>query len=210
MYYISFILAVQYNSENNSWNTWLDIFKNKIPKVSNEAKNTFVKLKEQLEQGISVDNWDKWINKNNLADKSLIDFLKDANYSAKDLANYQQYLIDTGKSTSAFTSFTKKAGAALKSFGAAMSSMAITWAIGEVIGLIAKGIDNIVSIRIFTRDDEQIICFLLRFFVCVTKLFYITLERQDEYAEYNKIVNQIAEMFPQMVQGYTNEGNAIL
>lgn len=31
----------------------------------------------------------------------------------------------------------------------------------------------------------------------------------DEYAEYNKIVNQIAEMFPQMVQGYTDEGNAI-
>ena len=122
-------MAVQYNSENNSWNTWLDIFKNKIPKVSNEAKNTFVKLKEQLEQGISVDNWDKWINKNNLADKSLIDFLKDANYSAKDLANYQQYLIDTGKSTSAFTSFTKKAGAALKYFCAAMSSIAITLAI---------------------------------------------------------------------------------
>lgn len=32
----------------------------------------------------------------------------------------------------------------------------------------------------------------------------------DEYSEYNDIVNQIAEMFPTMVQGYTNEGNAIL
>ena len=32
----------------------------------------------------------------------------------------------------------------------------------------------------------------------------------DEYQEYNSIVNDIADMFPQMVQGYTNEGNAIL
>ncbi|MBQ3512509.1 MAG: phage tail tape measure protein, partial [Lachnospiraceae bacterium] len=32
----------------------------------------------------------------------------------------------------------------------------------------------------------------------------------DEYSEYNDIVNQIADMFPTMVQGYTDEGNAIL
>ena len=31
-----------------------------------------------------------------------------------------------------------------------------------------------------------------------------------EYARYNEIVNQIAEMFPQMVRGYTDEGNAII
>lgn len=65
-------MAVQYNSENNNWETWIDLFKNRIPAASDEAKETFVKLKNQLEQGISVDNWDKWINKNNLADESLI------------------------------------------------------------------------------------------------------------------------------------------
>lgn len=32
----------------------------------------------------------------------------------------------------------------------------------------------------------------------------------DEYSEYNDIVNQIAEMFPTMITGYTDEGNAIL
>lgn len=32
----------------------------------------------------------------------------------------------------------------------------------------------------------------------------------DEYARYNEIVNQIADIFPQMVQGYTDEGNAII
>lgn len=42
-------------------------------------------------------------------------------------------MIANGKSTSAFTTFTKKAGTALKSLGAAMASMAIKWAIGKVI-----------------------------------------------------------------------------
>lgn len=32
----------------------------------------------------------------------------------------------------------------------------------------------------------------------------------DEYSEYNDIVNQIANMFPSLVQGYTDEGTAIL
>lgn len=31
-----------------------------------------------------------------------------------------------------------------------------------------------------------------------------------EYTRYNEIVNQIADMFPQMIQGYTDEGNAII
>ena len=32
----------------------------------------------------------------------------------------------------------------------------------------------------------------------------------DEYSEYNDIVNQIADMFPNLITGYTDEGNAIL
>ena len=31
-----------------------------------------------------------------------------------------------------------------------------------------------------------------------------------DYAEYNDIVNKIADMFPQMIQGYTEEGIAII
>ena len=32
----------------------------------------------------------------------------------------------------------------------------------------------------------------------------------SQYKRYNEIINQIADMFPQMVRGYTNEGNAII
>src|SRR5699024_2151625 len=32
----------------------------------------------------------------------------------------------------------------------------------------------------------------------------------EEYTRYNEITNQIADMFPQLIQGYTDEGNAII
>lgn len=32
----------------------------------------------------------------------------------------------------------------------------------------------------------------------------------EEYRQYNEITNKIAELFPQMIQGYTDEGNAII
>lgn len=92
---------------------------------------------------LSKDTLDNFINKNNLADESLINFLKDANYGTKDLANYQQYLKDTGKATSSFTSFTQKATTVLKSLGAAMASMAINWVIGEIISAAITLYDNL-------------------------------------------------------------------
>jgi len=33
---------------------------------------------------------------------------------------------------------------------------------------------------------------------------------EDEFSQYNKVVNQIADMFPTMVDGWTSEGNAII
>ena len=135
-------MAVQYDSKNNSWNTWIDTFKNKIPTASNEAKDTFTKIKEQLEQGLSVDNWDDFIKNNNLADESLTNFLKDANYGTKDLANYQQYLR---QATSTFADFTKKAGSVLKSFSADMMSIGVNWLISEAIGAATITFGNLIN-----------------------------------------------------------------
>lgn len=79
-------------------------------------------------------NFEEFIKDNELADKSLIEFLSGAeSYGKKNLANYQQYLKDTGKATSTFANYTKKAGSVLKTFGAAFGSMFISWAIGKVI-----------------------------------------------------------------------------
>lgn len=146
------VKAVQYNSDKG-WSTWLDAFKNKIPEVSKEADDFFKKLKDinvnltsdAVKSMIDANVFDDYIKNQNLADESLIAFLKDTNYGKKDLVSYQQYLKDTGKATSTFTDFTKKAGTVLKSFGAALGSMAVNWVISEVFELAVTAITNYIN-----------------------------------------------------------------
>lgn len=147
-------MAVQYNSEDGWGGFIIDLYKAKkrIIDVSAEATGFFEKYKQKgqdlsqiiFEISSNKNGLESFIHDSNLADESLINFLKDANYGTKNLANYQQYLKDTGKATSMFSGFTQKATTVLKSFGAAMASMAINWAIGEIISLVAKGVDNLI------------------------------------------------------------------
>lgn len=95
----------------------------------------FIKLRKN--------NFQDFIKENELADESLVNFLEDVDIKDKSLERYQQYLKDTGKATSMFSGFTQKATSVLKSFGAAMASMAVMWAIGEIVSLVVKGFDNL-------------------------------------------------------------------
>lgn len=151
-------MAVQYDSENDSFKTWINRIKNDIPEASQEAQDTFKKLKQELEQNISSDNIDNWIQSNKLADESLIDFLRDAKYGTKDLDNYQQYLKDTSNTTISFSNIVKKTGPILKSFGASLASMAVNWALGEIIGIASTAIDNYVNRIKYANEamDESI------------------------------------------------------
>lgn len=129
-------MAVQYNSENDSWSTWLNVLKNKIPSASKEAIDTFEKIKKAQEAGYKIDNMDRWIHQNKLADESLIKFLTDTKYSEKTLANYQLYLKESANSMNLFQRAGKAAGTAIKSLVATLGSMVAMWAIGEVISLV--------------------------------------------------------------------------
>ena len=95
--------------------------------------------------------FNNFITQQNLADESLIAFLRDANYGTKDLASYQQYLKDTGKATSTFSILTSKAGTVLKSFSAAMASMGFNWIIVSLIGLAVKFVDDMHT----TLEEQQ-------------------------------------------------------
>ena len=130
-------MAVQYDSKNNSWSTWLDIFKKDIPSASKEAVSAFEKIKKAQEAGYNIDNMDRWIHQNKLADETLISFLQDTKYSEKTLENYQLYLEKSADNMTLFQRAGKAAGNAIKSIGAAIGSMAATWAIGEVLSLVA-------------------------------------------------------------------------
>ena len=117
-------MAVQYNSENDSWTTWISKLKSKlkkeIPEVSKEAEGFFEKmnkvgatitsdtLKPMLESTNGA--FDDYIKNNKLADETLISFLQDTKYGTKDLASYQQYLKESSQSMTLFQRASKAAG----------------------------------------------------------------------------------------------------
>lgn len=193
-------MAVQYNKDDNRWSGLLaDIYNAKkgIREVSDEATKFFDKTKDWKNTSLVITDENKFnsfIKKMNLADESLIDFLKDTKYGKKDLESYQQYLKDTGKSTSTFTSFTKKAGAALKSFGAAMASMGINWVIGEVIAFVATNIEKFGNASKHAAENAKALASEMNNSISSMSSNASTLSGlNDEYQKLSKGVNKLGE-----------------
>lgn len=230
-------MAVQYDKENGL-TTWLNLLKREVANISSEVNalfdNVISKMNDAQWQEIfdSENGWENFIAKNKIADEDFKEFLGTIDNAKFTLKDYQQYLKDTGKATSTFTAFTKKAGTALKSLGAAFGSMMVNLAIVTVIKLVVKGIDNLIHSAEHCKERvdelmesyqsaldkansnaktiEDLASRYEELSKGVDRLGRNLSLTTDEYSEYNKIANQIAEMFPQMVQGYTDEGNAIL
>lgn len=142
-------MAVQYNSKDNTWSTWLDTFKKEIPEASEESINAFEKLAKAQAKGYDPtinDRMEKWIHQNKLADETLISFLQDnehVEYATKDLATYQLYLKNTSGGLTLFQRATKAAGTATKKFIGTLGSMAAMWAISEAISLVISGFSKL-------------------------------------------------------------------
>lgn len=136
-------MVIQYDPGTDSWSSWFGIL-TKVPSASQEAITTLSELQKRVQQGFNTDNYDSFIQDSNLADKSLIAFLKDTEYGTKDLASYQEYLKNTASATSLFETITKKAGSVVKSFGATLANMALMYVATFVAGKVIEFIDNTV------------------------------------------------------------------
>lgn len=137
-------MAVQYNSKNNAWGGFIiDTYKAKkgIIEVSEEATKLFDKYKDKdlsnaMDQIMSHGTFDNFIEKNKLADETLISFLKDTEYSEKTLENYQLYLKNSANGLTLFQRAGKAAGSAIKTLGATLANMALVWVISEAVSMI--------------------------------------------------------------------------
>lgn len=124
-------MAVQYNSENDSWTTWLSTLKKDIPKVSKDAKSLF----KELDSGkLKVTDWQGYCSSVKMTDETLISFLQDTKYSEKTLENYQLYLKKSSGSLILFQRATKAAATATKKLFATLGSMSAMFAIVSLIG----------------------------------------------------------------------------
>ena len=149
VYYIRKFLAVQYNSDTNSFVTWLDKLKTETPIVKKEIGDFFemanmkgLKLEELSK--VSNNVFDKFCKDYKIADSDLKQFLKTWDGAGDIFQAFQQYLKNTQGGLTGFSGALSKAQGVLKGFGAALGSMGINWAIGEVIGFAANAIDDYI------------------------------------------------------------------
>ena len=224
-------MIVNYD-QTNGWS----LFGSKRNLASQEAIGFFDKVAKEQTRGTTITSWDLYAKNAGVADESLNKFLADTKYRTKDLATYNQYLKDTGKATSGFASMTSKAGSVLKSFGAMASnilaSMAVSMLISKGIELAAKKWDeyshsqeNAIEKGTKTLEDHKA---SLQELNTASKLVadsgarFEELSRgvsasgqnisltSDEFEEYQSIVSQLANSFPELIDGYDSLGNPII
>jgi len=74
------------------------------------------------------------------------DFLADTKYGTKDLSTFKQYLKDNNIAFSGFSKVVNAGKTALKSFGATLASIGITWLAGEAIKLYLKCFNELLPV----------------------------------------------------------------
>ena len=89
--------------------------------------------------------WQQWGQTMGYTDKQLLTFLGDVDSGKRNINEMGTIINNTTKSTSTFSSFTSKAGSALKSFGSSMLSMGANMLAGFGIGLAIDGLIKGVS-----------------------------------------------------------------
>ena len=136
-------MAVQYNSDSNSFSTIFDGLIGKISPVKKEIKEFFELANAK---GIPLNEWSK-VNNNvfddlckefKVTDSELKNFLRTWDGSGDISEAFTAHMKQSTESMTLFQRGAKAAGTAFKTVVAAVGSMAITFAISEVISIISE------------------------------------------------------------------------
>lgn len=196
-------LTQQQNLINTTKGSWTDYFNN-------------------LGKG---EKWQIEFIKNTDLQKTSLDDVKKAYNSARDAA------IAHNAALKQQTIGAKAAALGMKALAVAGNMIAM-WAITKAIDFVIKGIDNLAhsaehckervdelissyksaldSANSNAKKVEDLVEKYEKLSSGVNNLGKNISLTNEEYEEYNSLVNDIADMFPTLVQGYTDEGNAIL
>lgn len=190
----------------------------KIDAISQAAKNGQIDLA----------NYVSSLNDTDIALKAYVASVQDGNYS---LAGFQQFITQHNASVQASGIAAKAAAIGHQLLNSALT-MGISLLASFAIEGIIKGLDELIVTTeeaaeaakevIDTYTDAQKTMRSNAKTISEISSEYEELAKgvdkfgrninltTEEYKRYNNIVNQIADMFPQMILGYTAEGNAIL
>ena len=136
-------MAVQYNSDSNSFSTIFDGLIGKISPVKKEIKEFFELANAK---GIPLNEWSKVSNnvfddlckEFKVTDSELKNFLRTWDGSGDISEAFTAHMKQSTESMTLFQRGAKAAGTAFKTVVAAVGSMAITFAISEVISIISE------------------------------------------------------------------------
>ena len=153
-------MAVQYNSDTDSWTTWIDKLKQEVPTVKKEISEFFEMADAQ---GLKLETWssksdgafDKLCKQYKVTDTELKKFLRTWDGSGDVAEAFQAHLKNSTNGLTIFQRAGKAAGGVIKSLGATLGSMAAMWAIGEVISLAITGLDRLVNRAKYASEESQ-------------------------------------------------------
>lgn len=225
---------ISYDSKENAWGGIIHDF----AEVKKEAAKVKPELERLVSQTITAGNFDDIVKRCNIATDSVKGFMKEMEKSGTVYANskdaikgYNAYLKSTGTATKTATAGTKALAGTMKvlsSIGWMALITAITWGLSEITKAIDEHIVTTDELKDKVSDlmgefdsaidsanknakaTEDLIDDYERLSKGVNTLGENVSLTNDEYGDYNAIVNEIADMFPQLIQGYTDEGTAIL
>jgi uncharacterized protein HemX len=167
----------------------------------------------------------------NHKDNGLAAFVANTKEGERTVANYQKYIGSANQALKQLSLGAKVASAASKVLNVALN-MAISFGIGMAIEAVVKGISEFVNTQEIAIEkakelskswEEQ--ASKLKSAEGIIKSSgkkYEELSRgvgalgeniglaTEEYEQYNQISNDIGNAFPELIQGYTDEGTAIL
>lgn len=196
--------------------------------ISDLIKEDVINLPE-----LNSDDIKELTNDLGVSDDTLNKFLEDWDGSGDIQKAFQLHLKNSATSMNLFQIATKKAGAALKSLGGTLASMAIMFVVTELISIAVKKIDEAIHASenaIKAGEEAQIKIDEIRNDM---KSMNSTIEESakkfaqlsqgvdmlsgknlslntDDYNEFLKISNNLAEIFPTLSRNYTENGDAIV
>ena len=132
--------AIQY-SKDKGWSSWLDAFKPKPIELDKETIDYFTEIKKAVPtvgDGMTQVGWDYFNEKLKMSNENLLEFQKTWDGIGDPMEAYKVHLQNTGNATSKWSNIAQKAKTIAKSFGAALGSMAVNFAIGMAVEAVAK------------------------------------------------------------------------
>ena len=141
-------MIVNYDKKNG-WSSVFDGGINSLFKGNlNESDASFVKNIKTIQNSlgtISSKNIDRLANSIGGVSTELVDSAKAVRSGKQSWADFDNTVVSVTKSTSKFSSFTSKAGTALKSFGSSVLSMGANMLAGMAIGAAISGVITLID-----------------------------------------------------------------